>query len=190
MMIPFSEVQRIAKERGCKATNQRKYACDIGFPGGRKVNCTAAARELWNPISVFLACRACKEPDGKRLAFIKKKLPESMNMDVTSHGLREDLIAEALAADGVKAYHGRQRTIGLEALLRSENDRRGLAFADVNPTVRDAARAVVDAGLAELTLGPRGGWSLAHIVWTPAARIGGHLTPEQNDALEIFGVRP
>jgi hypothetical protein len=183
--VNFSEVGRLAKARGCTVKRTAMMYCDVIGPDGRRTAaCMAKDPEgkRWGVFEVFSACHIARSTDDAPPRTGRIKPPD--DLDTAAHGLDEKLIVEALVADGVVAYAGGRRTIALESLLRCKGDARGLMFADVNPRVRAAVRAVVDSGLAELAMGPRGGWSHARIKWTPAAD---RLTAEDMAALWDIG---
>jgi hypothetical protein len=113
----------------------------------------------------------------------------SEGLDTVSHGLQEDVIAETLASDGIWPYRSGRRTAALEALLASEARDGFIPTADTNRTVKMAARAVIDAGLADHIFGPKGGVYVC-IRWTPAARQKVLLTPDLDDAIAAAAAKP
>jgi hypothetical protein len=194
--IGFDEVRRICEARACEAKLlDGVLGCEIRFYEHFSVICVPGGGEKrWNPLEVFADCHRAAMAGGKEWRPGKTTPP--VGLDTKSHGLKEDLIAAALSADGVWPYTKTNRTIALEALLRcEEGSTRGLMFADAHPKVREAARAVVDAGLAELVMGPKGGWSKARVIWLPLAKLDTEtepetktetLTPEEDDSIGGF----
>jgi hypothetical protein len=196
-LIEFGEVHRIAKYRDCSAVRGDEHKCEI-VRKSRSVNCYVSKPNLWRPIAVF---KACQEAAGKKPVEVGE-VPKDLN--TTTHGLDEALIAEALAADGIRPYWRGLRTMPFEAVIRCAGDptkaiRRlmvsddptdrvyppgaTLAFSDTHPSVRLAARAVVDAGLAILEFGPRGGWSRARVIWNDEMYVQQRMSAAEDDAI-------
>lgn len=167
--------------------------------------CTESADGMWHPVRIFLAIGEALE---------KKPIEDwapPKDLDTSSHGLDEAVIAEALAADCIRPYWRGRRTVAMESIIRCASDvsantpsvvvisdqpdaegdlyppGRTLAWAETNPAVQRAARTVVDARLARLRTGPRGGWSKAALDWLAAARITGPLERIDDDAIGFLG---
>lgn len=211
MLIDWNAAEKLVRERGCipgKPSGRHfKIAGAIRrgkLTGGRIVTCTESRADMWHPVNVF---RACREALGEK-PIENWKAPK--DIDTAAYGLDEEMIAEAIAADGIRPYWQGRRTLSLESLLRCVGDpadyaggqalvisndpeadahvyppgrHRRIAWADTRPEVRRAATAVADAGLAVLRMGPRGGWSRAELFWRSAARIGGRPTRAEVDEI-------
>jgi hypothetical protein len=187
-LVDYPEVRRLVEARDCTVKRVITMTAEVRMlkkpePVGTFVSADAAG-EHWDVIAVMRACDIARSAPG--VTYRPPKIEPPKGLDVTAHGLREDLIVEAITANGVWAYRAGQRTLALEALLRCEGAERGLMFADTKQVVRDAARAVADAGLAVLSMGPLGGWSLARITWLPPATIK-EMKPEDEAGMGYFG---
>jgi hypothetical protein len=182
MLVDFDAVKAFSAARGCKVKRLSKVSCEI--TGTITATCNASDKEgrRWNVLDVFRAChRARVAGDGlERVGSIEPP----KGLDTKSHGYQEDVIAEALRADGIWPYKSGRRTAALEALLASEARDGFIPTADVNRRIKLAARAVVDAGLANHFVGPRRGMYLC-IRWTPAARQTA-LTADEEDGISVF----
>lgn len=182
MLIDFGAVKTFSTARGCDVTRRGRLACEMTGPGGTTAMCTSADAEgkTWDVLEVFRAChRARAEAEGRRRPGAVEPPAE---LDIEWHGLREDVIAAAMAADGIWPYRSGRRSNALDALLAAEARGGFIPTADSNPKVKMAARAVIDAGLADHIVGPRGGLYVA-IRWTPAARRAVVLAPGDEDAI-------
>lgn len=187
-LVGFDQVVSLAEARGCTVKRAGTASADVTRsdrvrPIGNLTS-TDAAGEHWDVIAVLRACDIARAKSHATYRPLKTTPPDGL--DVVAHGLREDLIVAAITAAGVWAYRAGQRTIPLEALLTCVS-RGHLIFSDTKPAVREAAEAVVGAGLAEPVRGPRGGWSRARIEWLPAARRTVRYTSEEDDAIVSAG---
>jgi hypothetical protein len=143
-----------------------EHFCAIARGGREKDTEFALAQDgRWSAAEVF---RACSRVHGRRIP--RHMAPRGVSLDRSFHNLKEDLIAEVIAADGIAPYRHGQRSVALEALLRSAETRK-LGSGD-RPQVRRAVQAVADAGLAVLTKGPKGGFANADLMWDLRARRG------------------
>lgn len=185
-LIGFDEVVRLAGERGCTVRRDSAVSLEMRGPGGTTAHCnsTDGENKIWTTTAVFTACRDARLSPRSHARPGTAIAPKGL--DVTRYGLREYLIAEALVADGVWAYRAGERTVALETLLRCNNSSAELHWADNKPAIRQAARAVVDAGLAELFMGPNGGWSRARVEWLTPAKIT-DLKPDDEDVIGSIG---
>src|SRR5665213_290686 len=176
LLIDFDAVKMFSLARGCVAERRSSLACEMTCAAGAAAMCTATDKDgtRWNVLDVFRACRDARVgADGPQRPG-KATPPAGLNTEQyegREHGLREELIAEALAA-----------------LLASEAREGFIPTADSNPKVKLAARCVIDAGLADHIIGPRRG-ILVCIKWTPAARRS-YLTPVEVDALATLAEKP
>jgi hypothetical protein len=185
--VGFDEVVTLAEARGCTVKRTTKVSLEMRGKAGSTASCDAVDEKIerWTTTAVFTACTAARLSPRSRAYPGTMEAPEGL--DLTQYGLREDLIAQAIVADGVWAYRAGQRTVALETLLRCNNSSAELHWADNKPAIRNAVRAVVDAGLAELIMGPNGGWTRAWVRWLPAAQQESHLTAEDIDAAASVG---
>ncbi|MDB5581349.1 MAG: hypothetical protein JWR80_6525 [Bradyrhizobium sp.] len=184
-IVGFDEVVRLAEARGCTVKRLSAVSVEMRGPGGNTATCNSADGEnkLWTTTAVFVACRDARLSPTSRSRAGTPDAPAGL--DVKQYGLHEHLIAAAMVADGVWAYRDKQRTAALETLLRCSHGEE-LHWADNKPAIRNAVRAVVDAGLASLVMGPNGGWSRAKVQWLPAAKIT-DLEAEDHDAASSLG---
>jgi hypothetical protein len=175
-LVDFETVKALSAARGCDVKRVSKVACEMTC-AGRTAMCPSADAEglFWNVLAVFRACHLARVA-GEGLERVGPTKPPE-GLDVEWHWLREDVIAETLSADGIWPYKAGRRTAALEALLASEARDGRIPTADVNPRIKMAARSVIDAGLADHIVGPKGGIYVA-IWWTPAARRTGGLTAD------------
>jgi hypothetical protein len=120
----------------------------------------------WYPAEIY---RACTKARGEKVA--SWETPNGSKFPPT--GMKDDLIAELIASDGVPPYYRGQWSIAMECVMRTIlRPGQPIVFGD-RKTVKTAIHAVVDAGLAALTLGPRQGWVQATLTWNVRA-----MTPE------------
>jgi len=193
LLIDFDAVKMFSLARGCVAERRSSLACEMTCAAGAAAMCTATDKDgtRWNVLDVFRACRDARVgADGPQRPG-KATPPAGLNTEQyegREHGLREELIAEALTADGIWPYLSKRRSNALDALLASEAREGFIPTADSNPKVKLAARCVIDAGLADHIIGPRRG-ILVCIKWTPAARRS-YLTPVEVDALATLAEKP
>lgn len=163
---------------------------------------------MWQPVRIFRAVIDALEKGP----IVDWRAPE--NLDTSSHGLDEALIAETLAADGIRPYWRGQRTVPMESIINCVNDKSAkaefrvissdrpdddadlyppgkiIAKAKNNQAVQKAAHTVVDAGLARLQTGPHGPdcWTKAALDWRPAARIMGPTATIDDHAMGFLGL--
>jgi hypothetical protein len=189
LLINFDAVKTFATTRGCDVKRVSKVACQMTGALGTTAICTSADADglAWNVLAVFRACHSARVTAEGLERHGSVKAPEGL--DTVSHRIKEDLIAETLSADGIWPYKAGRRTAALEALLASDARGGNIPTADTNRTIKLAARAVIDAGLADHIIGPKGGMYVC-IRWTPAARQEVHLIPDEVAAMAAEEVKP
>lgn len=160
-------VRHLIEKRGCVLVGVEKHAAVI-----RKADAPDAEPEfalwtddgLWYPRDIYRACtfaRAEKVPPAAK--------PDKH--DDTQTWLDEAMIARLIACDGVRPYYHGGWSIALEVLQRTVTRPDGIIVFGDRKAVKKAVLAVADAGLAELKLGPRGGWVAATLTWNDRARL-------------------
>lgn len=163
-------VKWLAERRGCELIGVEKLSALIRIaddPEAQPEYAIWGDEGRWYPIEVY---RACTRARGEKVHPFET--PKGVMLPAT--GIDHERVAELIAADGVRVWYGRAWTIAFEAVLRTTRD--GIVlFGDRRP-VKKAVLAVADAGLAELTLGPRDGWVRATLTWHDRARL---RTPEE-----------
>lgn len=177
-LFGFAGVAALAENRECAAVAVSDLICKISGSQS-SVDVVARQKRRWDPREIFAACTVAS---GRK---IPKQTKPPTGLDTKNHCLREEAIAELVAADGVVAYRGGRRTVALESLIRTEAAGGAIAFGE-NAYVKAAVRCVVDAGLADLGMGPRGGWEKAILTWRGRARrsvAAPALTPEEDAAI-------
>lgn len=187
LMIDFEAVKSLSLARGCQVRRVGKLACEMTGELGTTAMCTAKDPEgiSWDVLDVFRSCRDARTGTDRPHRLGKTTPP--VGLDTMSHGLQEDVIADALAADGIWPYTSKRRSNALDALLAAEARGGFIPCADSNRKVKMAARAVIDAGLADHIIGPKGGQYLC-IRWTSAAWQT--LTGVEVDALATIAEKP
>lgn len=177
-------VAYLASRRGCVLVGVEDFAAAI-----RKQDSLEAKPEFavcvdvdrWRPAEVY---RACTRARGEKVQSWEP--PKDLR---TSLILNESLIAELVASEGIRPYYKGDRTLALVSVLRTWTIGT-IMFYDRKP-VKLAALAVVDAGLADLKMGPRGGWATATLTWNdrgklPTAEERAKLHASRRDADEFL----
>lgn len=155
--LDAGDVEALVASRACTIVGIHECFCEIAAKGAENSSRFALRRDgHWIATDIFAACTQAR---GRRVP--QHRPTRDLIPPPTAGRLREDLIAGTIAADGVRPFDSNGRTVALEALLRSAADGR-LAYGE-RPQVQAAVRAVVDAGLARLMLGPRGGFANAKL---------------------------
>lgn len=178
--LPIAGVRRVVQARQCTVVDASEFVCSIRAIQGTEIISVVGEDSRWRAAAVFAACR---HAHGLDLADWRRG--DAARLDRFWHNLNEELIAQLLAADGIAPYSRGGRTVPLDALLRTaSSDNPKLAYGD-RAKVRDAVRAVCDAGLAALRLGERGGYANATLSWKEHARVhtNASLSSEESDAL-------
>jgi hypothetical protein len=188
LLIDFDAVKTFSRARNCEVKRLDKLTCEMTGAAGATALCRPFDEKgiSWNVLDVFKACHLAREGAQARRRPGNATPPKELDTERhwgREHRLQEAAIAEALAADGIWPYSSKRRTNALDALLASETRGGFVPTADVNPRIKMAVRAVIDAGLADHVIGPRGGLYVC-IRWTPAARRPPEppappLTPEE-----------
>jgi hypothetical protein len=101
-LFTVDQVAALASKRGCSIHKAGDITIEIKHPGqGRgqwkHAKIMATDRGLWHPVQIF---RACREANGKPHYEVDSAKTKIQNPG----GLNEMLIAQILAADGVKPY--------------------------------------------------------------------------------------
>jgi hypothetical protein len=101
-LFNVEQVAVLAYKRGCSIKKAGHYAIELKCIPLRQyewsyATITATDKELWHPVNIF---RACREAAGKPYYEVDVKAAKITN----PRNLNEVLIAQILAADGVKPY--------------------------------------------------------------------------------------
>jgi hypothetical protein len=110
-------------------------------------------------------------------------------------GLDELRIAGIVGADGIRPYrsrHGGTRTCAFQWVLEISDpetaERAARARLTSDYSVRRALRALEDAGLVRIELGPRGGMATAKVEWLPRTFLAaGSFAHADEEALAEIG---
>jgi hypothetical protein len=164
-LFTFAGIKALAKRRGCKAIAAKPTLCKIRG-SFTTTNLVFDQPGLCGPHRIFTACTIAI---GRR-PIAQRRCEPPAGLDTSWHGLFESALAELLGADGIEPYRAGRRTIAFESLLRSKIAGGVIDFAGENRHVKAAVRCVVDAGFADVALGPRGGWQQTRLTWCERAR--------------------
>jgi hypothetical protein len=210
-LFTIDQVAALASKRGCSIHKAGDYDIEIKHPGqGRgqwtHANIIAHDKGLWHPANIFRACRQAARQPHYEIDYAKAKIKNP-------GGLDEVRIAQIVGADGVRPYLSRQSryftdrrvtdTTNGDTIETFKGQIGGwtfplfclLEFITFTPSpgksydYRRAVRALDDAGLLKLTVGPRGGFGTATFEWLPLAylqpieRPAPELDPVDNEAL-------
>jgi hypothetical protein len=186
----------ICGRRQCHAEVASELFVDVQFKES-KVRVTAIAPGRWDPVAVLTACTWTH---GNRVYEV-----DYATASPTNPGSLDELrIAAIIAADGIRPYLSKksryfEAAYGVYAPGRRPTEAeldfhdfsrapagkpawafRTLLWGDGGPrtsdyNVRRALRALEDAGLVRIELGPRGGMATAKVEWLPRA----YLAPER-----------
>jgi len=166
---------------------------------------TAIAPGKWDPVSIL---SACTKAHGNRVYEVDYATAKPTNPG----GIDELRIAAVVGADGIRPYLSKKSRYfeaqwgavkPVERPVEAERDYRNFRRAMAgSPTwafrnllspqslrtsdynVRRALRALEDAGLVRIELGPRGGMAAAKVEWLPRAYlVPERLAPEDEEAL-------
>lgn len=175
-LFTVAGIRNLAKRRDCEVSAVKPTGCIISGAFTETV-LVFDQLGLCGPHQIYAACTIAA---GRRL-IPARRCQTPAALDKSSHGLDEPKLAELLGSDGIEPYRAKRRTVAFESLIRSTFARGAIAFAAENKYVKAAARCVVDAGYADVALGPRGGWQEATLTWRELARP--RLSVEEDTAL-------
>jgi hypothetical protein len=193
-LFDIAQVAHLVTKRGCRIIDAGDYSCDIHRGlyrpkiGEKRVTASIMAHDkgLWHPVNIFRACRQAAGQPHYEIDYGRARIKNP-------GGLNEVLIAQVVGADGVRPYLSRPSRYFTDQRITDTTDGDTIEtfkgpvggwtfpmFSLFNPWVnqrgkscdyRRAVRALDDAGLLKLTVGPRGGFGTATFEWLPAAYL-------------------
>lgn len=170
----------VAKARRCVAFEKDDLFFEIQHWWGGRITVTAVSPGLWSVLDIMRACRQAHLSPAKKLRDARTTPPAGI--DTYSHGLDEYLIAQALAADGMRPYHRQYRTAALQTLLEwKDGERKG--YGPSRHNLGAALVAVEGAGLAKVIRESRFSITTAKLIWLDHAKRRAGLTAEDDAAL-------
>jgi hypothetical protein len=169
--------------RQCRFEPASELFGDVRFKE-TKIGLTALSPGRWDPVAVLSACTRAHG-----------NLPFDVDYDKVAPqnpgGLDEIRIARVVGAEGIRPYLSRKsRHLEIDGLTVPPGkptwafqsllfDTRGPRTSDYR--VRRALRALEDAGLMHIRLGPMGGLATAKVTWSPRAYL-----PEPTQRPTVF----
>jgi hypothetical protein len=168
-LFDADDVTIICGRRQCQFEPASELFGDVRFKE-TKIGLTALAPGRWEPMAILSACTTAR---GGRTFVVDYDKVSPKDPD----RLDEIRIARILGADGVRPYRSRSMhgfpggiragdpTYAFENILLREQKN----TSDYD--VRRALRALEDAGLMNIELGPRGGLRRAKFTWLPRAYL-------------------
>ena len=179
VLLSLAAVAEIASRRSCVMQGADDLHCVIARRDtGGTIHVVAAAPGLWRAFDIL---RTCTELNAGTVPDFAA--PESLRPLYDF----EPEVAKLMAAAGVQPYWRGERTFPLRMVLETLRDPR-VPFAD-DQRIRTSLSALVDAGLASVQFGPRGGWARALVTWSERAcptengDAGQPLTADEDNAL-------
>ena len=183
-LFDLDGVSIICGRRQCAVEPDGDLFVDVQFKE-TKIRATAIASGKWDAVAIL---SACTRAHGNRVYAI-----DYAKVATNPGGLDELRIASVVGADGLRMYiskagrDGRTwafRTILMGFLNRDFSGSRAYA-SDRN--ISRALRALEDAGLVHIELGPRGGMATAKVTWTHRAYLAPQrLAPADEEAMEML----
>lgn len=180
----------IAGRRQCAVEVAGDLFVDIQFKE-TKIRVTAIAPGRWDAVAVL---SACTRAHGNRAYEVDYATAKPTN----PNGLDELRIAAIVAADGLRPFLSKRPSAATWA-FRKVTDAwsspkfgfreypNGCHSLMRDYRVRRAMRALEDAGLVHIELGPRGGMATAKVTWLPRAYLApAQLAPADEEALEML----
>jgi hypothetical protein len=164
-LFAFAAIAALAEKRGCEAIAVSDKTCKIRG-ALTTVDLVFQQQGGCSARQIFAACTAAS---GRR-QIPQERIKPPAGLDTQSHDLLEFRIAELLAADGILPYRAGRRTVAFESLVRVDAADGAIRFAGESRCVKAAVRCVVDARLADVEAGPRGGWERARLSWRSRAK--------------------
>ncbi|MCS3893430.1 hypothetical protein M2171_002563 [Bradyrhizobium japonicum USDA 38] len=206
-LFDLEGVTIICGRRQCAVEAVGELFVDVLFKE-RTARVTAIAPGKWDPVSILIACTWAH---GNRVFEVDYATARPTNPG----GLDEIRIARVVGADGIRPYltkrsryfeseHGVWAPVarladaeGLRSFRRAPPGKPTWAFRTLlwghggprtsDYAVRKALRALEDAGLVRIELGPRGGMATAKVTWTLRAYLAPErLDPDDEAAMEML----
>jgi hypothetical protein len=204
-LFTIDQVKALTSKRYCVLTGFGDCGCEIQHRHNEPVKIMATDRGLWSPVNIFRACRQAAGQPHYEIDYAKAKIKNHGNLDevrvakiVGADGVRPYLSrpspyltahdkVDILRLNGVRELPD---DISIEKLGTLKGAVGGWTWPlfclfncwVTNPgksyDYRRAVRALDDAGLLKLTVGPRGGFGTATFKWLPLA----HLQPFERQA--------